>query len=333
MAKDVFVSYTTADKEIAYQIVEFLEKNNIQCFVAPRDIDPGTPYASNLTRAISETNASILVASKAINASNHVLNELDIMVAQNKMILPYFIEDFEMNDDYRYYLGRTQRIIAYPNAVESYYPKIIDAIAPILPKNIKIEQKPAEQKSENPLERMQKVFDYIPDRGIMINPEDHQRNVSFRTDTFINMFGGIYEEVVKLSSKEQVDKIFHDSGYTSGQSFAQRLNANWDQAQNVVLYEEKLRKWCAFDSEVGWGKFDIDVDINEETGDFKGQLTISESFIVDNKNKREICQFMKGYCEGVIETLLEVKVKLNCLVCPLKNRFKTTCVFEIEICE
>ena len=333
MAKDVFISYTTADKDIAYQIVDFLENNSVKCFVAPRDIDPGTSYASNLTKAIRETSASIIVASNSINASEHVLNELDVMVAEKKFILPFFIEDYEMNADYRYYLGRTQRIIAYPNAVESYFPKILDAISPILPKKAKPQVKVSEQKTENSLERTQKVFDYIPDRGIMINPEDHQRNVSFRTDTFINMFGGIYEEVVKLSTKEQVDKIFHDSGYTSGQSFAQRLNANWDQAQSVVLYEEKLRKWCAFDSEVGWGKFDIDVDVNEETGDFKGKLTISESFIVDNKNKREICHFMKGYCEGVIETLLGVKVKLNCLVCPLKNRFKTTCVFDIEICE
>jgi predicted hydrocarbon binding protein len=148
------------------------------------------------------------------------------------------------------------------------------------------------------------------------------------------MIGGIYDKIVQLSDDESAQSALLASGYACGQSFAQRLNSQWDlAAQGTSLYEEKLTKWCKFDSDVGWGKFDIKIDVNEETGDFKGKLTISESFIVDNKNKREICHFMKGYCEGVIETLLGVQVKLNCLVCPLKNRFKTTCVFDIEICE
>ena len=98
-------------------------------------------------------------------------------------------------------------------------------------------------------------------------------------------------------------------------------------------YEEKLRKWCQFDSDVGWGKFDISIDVNEETGDFRGELTISECFIVDIKDKRPICEFVKGYCDGVIETLLGVKVELICRTCPLKNRFKNACVFDILIKE
>ena len=82
---------------------------------------------------------------------------------------------------------------------------------------------------------------------------------------------------------------------------------------------------------MGWGKFDIKVQVNEETGDFKGELTINESFIVDLKSKRYVCEFVRGYCDGVIETLLGIKVELVCRVCPMKNRFKTTCVFDILI--
>lgn len=335
MAKDVFISYTTVDRELAYKLVDFLESNHISCYIAPRDIDPGMPYASNLTRAISDCRAAVLVASEATNNSQHVLNEVDIMVSKNKLIVPFFIEEFEMNDDYRYYLGRTQRIIADPIAIDAYFPKIIDSIASVLPKPSAPAPAQPVVKTEALVERTKKSFDYIPERGIMINPEDHQRNVSFRTDTFINMFGGIYQEVVNLTGDPaKIQAIFHTSGYTSGQAFAQRLNSHWDlQSNNVLLYAEKLRKWCEFDSDVGWGKFDIDVDVNEETGDFKGKLTINECFIVDTKNKRMICEFIKGYCEGVIETLLGVEVALQCVVCPLRNRFRTTCCFDIIIKE
>ena len=37
--------------------------------------------------------------------------------------------------------------------------------------------------------------------------------------------------------------------------------------------------------------------------------------------------------DGVIETLLGVKVELICRTCPLKNRFKNACVFDILIKE
>ena len=166
----------------------------------------------------------------------------------------------------------------------------------------------------------------------MINPEDQQRNVSFRTDTFISLMSSIFGEVSALSSEENARKIYHSAGYSSGQSFAQRLNSRWDLAtESASLYNEKLKKWCEFDSDVGWGKFDIEVDINEETGDFKGKLSISECFIVDMKNKCHICEFVKGYSEGVIETLLGQNVSLICKTCPLVNRFKNSCVFEILI--
>ena len=329
LEKDVFISFTTPDSDIAHKIVEYLEKRDISCFIADRDIEKGSSYASSLTKGIRCCRTALLVASRNINASNHVLNELEIMVNKRKFILPFFIEDFEMNDDYTYYLSRMQRIIAYPGACESYFGKIIDALTPHLPK------KPIATNSQTQtavIEKTQKIFDYLPERGIMINPEDHQRNVSFRTDTFTNMFGGIFDEIVNLSDENKARDIFHSSGYTCGQSFAQRLNSQWDlQSQSPSLYEEKLKKWCEFDSDVGWGKFEINVYIDKATGDFSGKLKINESFIVDKKNKRYVCEFVRGYCEGVIETLLGVEVSLKCSSCPLVNRFQTACCFDIII--
>ena len=80
---------------------------------------------------------------------------------------------------------------------------------------------------------------------------------------------------------------------------------------------------------MGWGKFDIKVDVNEETGDFSGELSINECFIVDRKERKRICEFVRGYCEGVIETLLCIRVTLECIECPMKNRFKSVCKFRI----
>ena len=336
MEKDVFISYTTANADIANDLVAYLEGKRISCYIAPRDVDPGKPYASNLMQAIHAAHAVVLLASAAINDSEHVLNELDIIVAKKKFFVPFFVEDFEMNDDYRYYLGRTQRIIAYPGDPASYYGKLYDALLPALPKKEETRPAPApvEKETVSVAANTTKVFEYIAERGIMVNPEDHQRNVSFRTDTFISMFAGIYDSVVGIAGEERASEILHTTGYTCGQNFAQRLNSQWDlSSQNDDNFEEKLKKWCEFDSDVGWGKFDIDVSINRDTGDFSGELSINECFIVDKKNKRPVCSFVKGYCEGVMETLLCTKVRLDCVTCPLTNRFKSVCKFNIVLCD
>ncbi len=331
MSKDVFISYSGNDKEVAFDIVDFLEAKGVSCFIAPRDIDGGTAYGARLTAAIRECKAIILVAGQAILSSEHVLNELDIIVGEKKFFVPFFINEFELSSEYRYYLGRKQRIMAHIGAPREHFPKLLDTIASEIGYVSRPEVKPEELRPAR-ADNTKKEFDYIPHRGIMINPEDQQRNVSFRTDTFISLMGSIYKEIIDLSSKENANLIFHKSGYSAGQSFAQRLNSRWDLAtESASLYSEKLHKWCEFDSDVGWGKFDIDVDINEETGDFRGTLSISECFIVDMKNKCRICEFVKGYCEGVIETLLGGAVTLSCRTCPLISRFKNTCVFDILI--
>ncbi len=326
--KDVFISYTTPDLAKAEDLVAYLENHGINCFIAPRDVTIGKPYASCLMQAMDEASVIVLICSEAINDSVHVLNEVETIVKKRKSIIPFVIENFTMSDELCYYLSRTQHIVAYPDAPSAYYGRLLTAITPYLPE--REEPKPAPKPAEPTVQNTTTVFEYHPDRGIMINPEDHQRNVSFRTDTFISMFGGIFDHVVELSGLEQAKAIFHDTGYTSGRNFAQRLNSSWEFAENgTASIEGKLRKWCDFDSNVGWGKFDIDVTVDAETGDFEGILTINECFIVDRKSRKQICEFIRGYCEGVIETLLCVDVVLECIECPMKNRFKPVCKFRI----
>lgn len=322
----IFISYSHRNEDVAKEIVAFLEKNGSRCYIDYRDIDPGKNYASQLTRAIGDCDHVVLIASSAMNGSSYMLNELDIIVEKNKHLVPFFIEEFEMDDDFRFYLGRAQRIIAYPDKPSTYFTRLARAL------NIEVSAERAPERTEALPSNTKKIFDYIPARGIMINPEDRERNVSFRTDTFINLLGGIYDKVNALNSDEQAREIFHSSGYASGKSFAQRLNSQWDMlSDSAPDYAEKLKKWCDFDSDVGWGRFSSEIEINEETGEFKGTLKINESFIVDRRGGRPVCEFVRGYCEGVIETLLNAGVELKCVKCPLKNRFSSVCEFEIVL--
>ena len=330
--KEVFISYTTSDKLQAEKIVEYLEKYNISCFIAPRDVEGGVNYAKSLVKALEECNLVLLVASQKTNESDHVLNEVDIMIDKKIPVLPVFIEDYELNDELRYYIGRKQRIMAVENEFSTYLPAILTAVEERLPKK---ETPVVEKESEAVSQHTKTVFEYIPDRGIMINPEDHQRNVSFRTDTLTNMMGGIYEKVVEITGDEaSAQEIFFSSGYVSGKNFAERINAQWETGNSIEDIRNKLNRWCKFDSAVGWGKFSVSINYDEDTDSLTGKLTINEAILVDKGHKRRTCSFVRGYCTGVMETLLDsTSIELTCGGCPLNSHFKSMCEFEIKMKE
>lgn len=183
-----------------------------------------------------------------------------------------------------------------------------------------------------PNKNKQRSFEINEERGLMFNREDNQRNISFRADTLINSFSIIFEEVSSLiNDTEKVSEIFFSSGYSSGKRFADRINDQWPYGNSFNEVKEKLNKWCNFDSSVGWGRFFIDFDYNEETDSVGGVLRIEEAFLVDRNNKHNICNYIKGYCTGVIEVFVRsAKIELVCKECPMKSCFKTACVFEIK---
>ncbi|MCR4992528.1 MAG: toll/interleukin-1 receptor domain-containing protein [Lachnospiraceae bacterium] len=41
---DVFISHSSKDKEIADKVVKFFEDKGLSCWIAPRDIVPGTEW-------------------------------------------------------------------------------------------------------------------------------------------------------------------------------------------------------------------------------------------------------------------------------------------------
>ena len=331
MKKEIFVSYTTSDKAVADSIVAYLEGMGYNCFIAPRDIDPGKNYGAHIVSAIEDCKLVVLIASHHINESEHCHNEVNIIVDKKKAILPIVIEEFVLDNDYVYYLGRKQQIIAFPEKIERYFAKILDGVEMHCPRKPAPVQAVAPEETEDS-KAVKTVFEYIPERGIMINPEDHQRNVSFRNDTLINLMGGIYEKVAGYSSNEAAEEIFYSSGYTGGRNFGERIKNQWNLGSSFEDIKKKLDKWCKFDSAVGWGKFTIELNYDEENDCLTGKLSINEAFIVDKVGKRKICGFIRGYCTGVIETLLDLPgVELRCKDCPLKSMFKSACVFEFDI--
>jgi hypothetical protein len=64
MAHDVFISHSTNNRPVANAVCAALESAAIRCWIAPRDVLPGRSYSGEITRAIQQSKAFVLIFSE-----------------------------------------------------------------------------------------------------------------------------------------------------------------------------------------------------------------------------------------------------------------------------
>ena len=88
MAHEVFISYSSQDKGVADALCARLEGDKIRCWIAPRDVLAGIPYAEALTDALATSRMMVLVLSAKSNESRHVMREVETPEQRHTMIRP-----------------------------------------------------------------------------------------------------------------------------------------------------------------------------------------------------------------------------------------------------
>ena len=106
----IFISYSTKNQKVANALCEYLERQGVSCWIAPRDIPSASNYAGEITRAIKSCDRFLLVYSKDAGKSVHVKNEVNLAINNTKSILPYCLDDSPYDDDLEYYLSTRQKI-------------------------------------------------------------------------------------------------------------------------------------------------------------------------------------------------------------------------------
>ena len=104
---DVFISHSSKDANIANAICNTLEANNIKCWIAPRDIRPGSDWAESINNAIENSKAMVLVFSENSNNSTQVAKELNLAINNKLIVLPFKIDDSNPTGSMKYYLSDT----------------------------------------------------------------------------------------------------------------------------------------------------------------------------------------------------------------------------------
>jgi hypothetical protein len=146
MAHDVFISYSSKDKTAADATCAVLESRGIRCWMAPRDIVPGSDWGESIIDAIHGSRAFVLVFSANANESVQIKREVERAINKGIPIIPLRIANVVPVKSLEYFLSTPHWLDAFSPPLERHLNYLADVIQSVL------EGKPAPQpkKEEEP---------------------------------------------------------------------------------------------------------------------------------------------------------------------------------------
>lgn len=128
MNHDVFISYSSQDMEAAQAICHVLEQNEIKCWMAPRNIPPGTDYGDVIDEAIKSCKVVVIVYSEKAASSPWVTGELNVAFEEQKIIIPFRLDKTPLKGQTRVMLNQRHWIDAYPD-YQTKFNDLVKAVA------------------------------------------------------------------------------------------------------------------------------------------------------------------------------------------------------------
>jgi TIR domain len=132
MARPVFVSYSRADRDGAFELVARMEAMGIECWIAPRDIAPAAEWAAEIIDAISTARLMVLVFSINSNDSPQVRREVERAVHKRVPIIAFRVDDVLPEKSLEYFLSAQHWLDAFPGPREAYYDKLFQYLKRVL---------------------------------------------------------------------------------------------------------------------------------------------------------------------------------------------------------
>ena len=126
-----FLSYSSKDKLVADAICSRLENQGIRCWIAPRDVKPGSDYSNQIADALESSTTMVMVFSSDSNQSRHVKSEIDRAFSLGKIIIPFRVENVELDKGLAYYLAKTHWLDALTKPLEQHIDRLAVTIRQI----------------------------------------------------------------------------------------------------------------------------------------------------------------------------------------------------------
>ncbi|MEP2777662.1 MAG: toll/interleukin-1 receptor domain-containing protein [Luteolibacter sp.] len=149
----VFISFSNADRPTAEAACAMLESEGVECWIAPRNIPPGVPYAEGIMSGLNAAQVMILIFSSHANGSPHVQREVERAINRSMPVIPFRIENVPPSSGLEYFLSLPNWLDAFSPPLEPYLRKLVKSVKDLLghtstpePKAVPIVEKKAGRK-------------------------------------------------------------------------------------------------------------------------------------------------------------------------------------------
>jgi hypothetical protein len=128
MAHVVFISYASKDAVVSNAICAGLEQRGIPCWIAPRDIVPGVPWAESIIDAIEGSRVMLLVFSESSNKSVQVQREVERAVHKGLSLMPVRIENVMPTRTMEYFISSQHWFDAIAQPIDQHLERLVQGV-------------------------------------------------------------------------------------------------------------------------------------------------------------------------------------------------------------
>jgi len=127
MAFDVFISYSAKEQPVAENLCGMIENAGISCWMAPRNVVPGSHWAASIAQAVRNARLLVLLFSENASISTQVAREVALADNYRLAILPIKIDDALPKNVLEYYLSVCHWLDISKQKIEDAESEIVSA--------------------------------------------------------------------------------------------------------------------------------------------------------------------------------------------------------------
>jgi hypothetical protein len=127
----LFICFSSKDEVIARQVVEFLERHGMPCWISSRDVPPGHNYQETIVNALESAKGIVFLFSESSSQSGETKKELSIAGSINAPVFPLRLSPITPSGALRYELATRQWIDIFPDQQQALL-KLVETIRKVL---------------------------------------------------------------------------------------------------------------------------------------------------------------------------------------------------------
>jgi TIR domain len=113
--KTVFISHSSADRNNASLVCDYIERSGISCWFAPRDVMAGENYMGSIFSAIDASSVLLVLLSQNANSSIEMKEEVALASRRKKSKFFVRLDDVPLDDDWTFEASVHQVMNLFPH--------------------------------------------------------------------------------------------------------------------------------------------------------------------------------------------------------------------------